>query len=94
MISEHTETLIELNAKLERLLSGIDSLGANQERMCEDISKIKEAVYNPDSGLYARLRSLEEWKANTSRVQWLIGSGVLMLMGKMFWDVMIRGGQL
>jgi len=93
-MSEHTETLIELNAKLERLLSGIDSLGANQERMCEDISKIKEAVYNPDSGLYARLRSLEEWKANTSRVQWLIGSGVLMLMGKMFWDVMIRGGQL
>jgi len=93
-MSEHTETLIELNAKLERLLSGIDSLGANQERMCEDISKIKEAVYIPDSGLYARLRSLEEWKANTSRVQWLIGSGVLMLMGKMFWDVMIRGGQL
>jgi hypothetical protein len=76
------------------LLSGIDSLGANQERMCEDISKIKEAVYNPDSGLYARLRSLEEWKTNTSRVQWIIGSGVLMLIGKMFWDVMIRGGQL
>jgi len=93
-MSEHTETLIELNAKLERLLSGIDSLGANQERMCEDISKIKEAVYNPDSGLYARLRSLEEWKTSTSRIQWIIGSGVLMLIGKMFWDVMIRGGQL
>lgn len=93
-MSEHTETLIELNAKLERLLSGIDSLGANQERMCEDISKIKEAVYNPDSGLYARLRSLEEWKANTSRVQWLIGSSVLMLVVKMFWDVLSHGGQL
>ena len=93
-MSEHTETLIELNAKLERLLSGIDSLGANQERMCEDISKIKEAVYNPDSGLYARLRSLEEWKANTSRVQWLIGSSVLMLIVKMFWDVLSHGGQL
>ena len=93
-MSEHTETLIELNAKLERLLSGIDSLGANQERMCEDISKIKEAVYNPDSGLYARLRSLEEWKANTSRIQWLIGSSVLMLIVKMFWDVLSHGGQL
>jgi|TARA_R100000008_G_C3430843_1_gene89560 hypothetical protein len=93
MMNEHTDTLIELNGKLERLLNGIDTLGANQERMCEDISKIKEAVYNPDSGLYARLRSLEEWKASTSRVQWLIGSGVLMLMGKMLWDAMMQGGQ-
>ena len=94
MMDEHSETLIDLNAKLERLLNGIDSLGINQERMCEDISKIKEAVYNPDSGLYARLRSLEEWKANTSRVQWLIGSSVLMLVVKMFWDVLSHGGQL
>jgi adenylosuccinate lyase len=91
-MDEHSETLIELNAKLERLLNGIDSLGINQERMCEDISKIKEAVYNPDSGLYARLRTLEEWKESTSRVQWIIGSGVLMLIGKMFWDAMMQGG--
>ena len=60
-MDQHTEALIELNAKLERLLNGIDTLSVNQERMCDDISKIKEAVYNPDSGLYARLRSLEEW---------------------------------
>ena len=92
MMDEHSETLIELNAKLERLLNGIDSLGINQERMCEDISKIKEAVYNPDSGLYARLRTLEEWKESTSRVQWIIGSGVLMLIGKMIWDAMMQGG--
>jgi len=91
-MDEHSETLIELNAKLERLLSGIDSLGINQERMCEDISKIKEAVYNPDEGLYARLRALELWKSNTSKVQWLVSSSVLMLMVKMFWDAMVQGG--
>tara|TARA_Y100001972_G_scaffold124472_1_gene173671 strand:- start:395 stop:676 length:282 start_codon:yes stop_codon:yes gene_type:complete len=87
-----TETLIELNAKLERLINGIDTLHANQERMGEDISKIKEAVYNPDEGLYARLRNLEQWKENTSRFQWLVSSGVIMLMVKMFWDVMMTGG--
>ena len=87
-----TETLIELNAKLERLINGIDTLHANQERMGEDISKIKEAVYNPDEGLYARLRNLEQWKESTSRVQWLVSSGVGMLMIKMFWDVMMAGG--
>jgi adenylosuccinate lyase len=91
-MDQHTDTLIELNAKLERLLNGIDSLSANQERMCEDISKIKEAVYNPDSGLYARIRALELWKESTSRVQWLVTSGVIMLIGKMFWDVMVAGG--
>ena len=62
-----TETLIELNAKLERLINGIDTLHANQERMSEDISKIKEAVYNPDEGLYARLRALEQWKDSQSK---------------------------
>jgi len=83
-MDQHTDTLIELNAKLERLINGIDTLHVTQERMCDDISKIKEAVYNPDSGLYARL--------STSRVQWLVTSGVIMLIGKMFWDVMITGG--
>lgn len=87
-MDNHTEALIELNSKLERLLNGIDILGANQERMSDDISKIKEAVYNPDSGLYARLRSLEQWKETTSRVQWMMFSSVGMLMVKMFWDVM------
>tara|TARA_R100000315_G_scaffold57240_1_gene31845 strand:- start:309 stop:593 length:285 start_codon:yes stop_codon:yes gene_type:complete len=92
MMNEHTEALIELNGKLERLLNGIDSLSANQERMSDDISKIKEAVYNPDEGLYARLRNLEQWKESTSRFQWLVSSGVIMLMVKMFWDVMMAGG--
>jgi len=91
-MDEHSETLIELNAKLERLLNGIDSLGINQERMCEDISKIKEAVYNPDQGLYARLRALELWKDTTSRIQWMLVSSILVLMGKLFWDVVILGG--
>ena len=93
-MDEHSETLIDLNAKLERLLNGIDSLGINQERMCEDISKIKEAVYNPDEGLYARLRALEQWKDNTSKAQWLVSSSVLILMVKMFWDAVIQGGSL
>lgn len=92
-MDNHTEALIELNSKLERLLNGIDTLGANQERMSDDISKIKEAVYNPDSGLYARLRSLEQWKETTSRVQWMMFSSVGMLMVKMLWDVMTGSPQ-
>jgi len=87
MMDETTETLIELNSKLERLLSGIEVLSQNQERMGADIAKIKEAVYNPDEGLYARLRALEQWKDDASRVQWMIISGITMLIGKLIWDV-------
>ena len=47
--------LIQLDGKLERMMQ-------LQTCMADDISKIKEAVYNPDEGLYARLRELESWK--------------------------------
>ncbi len=60
--------------------------------MAVGIEKIKEAVYNPDSGLYARLRALEQWKESQSKVQWLVTSGVIMLIVKMLWDTMLAGG--
>ena len=88
-MEDYTETLIELNTKLERLLNGIDTLSQNQERMCEDIGKIKDAVYNPDEGLYARLRNLEQWKESQSKVQWILISGILMLAAKQIWETVI-----
>ena len=88
-MEDYTETLIELNTKLERLLNGIEVLGQNHERMCEDIGKIKEAVYNPDEGLYARLRNLEQWKYNQSKVQWILISGILLLAAKQIWETVI-----
>ena len=88
-MEDYTETLIELNTKLERLLNGIEGLNQNQERMCEDIGKIKEAVYNPDEGLYARLRNLEQWKESQAKVQWILISGILMLAAKQIWETVI-----
>jgi hypothetical protein len=83
-----TETLIELNSKLERLLSAVEIVSQNQERMAEDLGKIKEAVYNPDEGLYARLRGLEQWREGTSKIQWIIVSAVIMLAIKQVWELM------
>ena len=88
-MEDYTETLIELNTKLERLLIGIETLSQNQERRCDDIGKIKEAVYNPDEGLYARLRALELWKESQSKVQWILISGILMLAAKQIWETVI-----
>ena len=89
----HTDTLIELNSKLERLLSGIELLSQKQNSMAEDISKIeediskiREAVYNPDEGFYARLRALEQWRTSTAKIQWLVLSTVVALAIKQVWD--------
>jgi len=56
----------------EKLLSGIEAVREHQVMMCDDISKIKEAVYNPDTGLYARLRAVEDQVKNYSKFLWMI----------------------
>ena len=52
-----------------------------QEEMAEDCAKIKEAVYNPDQGLYARLRELEAWKRTSSKMIWTLFTTVVGLIG-------------
>ena len=83
-----TVMLVEMSTKLEILLD-------KQEELADNISKIKEAVYNPDSGLFARLRDLdiriiqlESWKAANTRVMWLVGGSVAGLLVKTVWTVL------
>lgn len=83
-----TVMLVEMSGKLEVLLD-------KQEELADNIGKIKEAVYNPDSGLYARLRDLdmriiqlETWKAVNTRVMWLVGGSVVGLLVKTAWSVL------
>ena len=70
---------LEINGKLQRMVDGIETVKERQEDMASDICKIKEAVYHPDEGLYARLRELEQWKRNSSRVIWLLVTGIAAL---------------
>lgn len=73
---------------LSELATRIETLIDKQEELAENISKIKEAVYNPDEGLYARLHkldirllSLEVWKGNNTKLMWIIisiGAGLLI----------------
>jgi hypothetical protein len=79
MISQQ-EHLAELQRKLDRVCTGIDVVQNKQELMSDDISKIKEAVYNPDQGLYARLRELESWKLTSSRMIWTLFTTVVGLI--------------
>ena len=71
----------DIEIKLDRLCNGMDVVKEKQEEMAEDIAKIKEAVYNPDQGLYARLRALEAWQATSSKMIWPLFTTVVGLVG-------------
>lgn len=76
MAPTESSNLAELSARVEfleeRIMDALESVKENQERMGADISKIKEAVYNPDTGLYARLRTLEEDNKSKNKFLWLL----------------------
>ena len=79
-----TIMMTEVAAKVQMLLD-------KQDELADNISKIKEAVYNPDRGLYARLtkldarlEALEACKNTNSKAMWLIvsiGIGLALTTG-------------
>lgn len=78
--------IAEISAKMEILLG-------KQDELAENISKIKEAVYNPDEGLYARLNKLdsrlevlETWKNTNTKALWIITSVGLGLVLTTVWQ--------
>ena len=78
--SSKDNQLVKLESKLDNLCLGIETMKDKQELVAEDISKIKEAVYNPDEGLYARLRALEAWKNTSSKLIWTLFTSVIGLL--------------
>tara|TARA_R110000744_G_scaffold156438_1_gene272054 strand:- start:321 stop:605 length:285 start_codon:yes stop_codon:yes gene_type:complete len=83
-----TVMIIELSSKVQILLD-------KQDELADNINKIKEAVYNPDSGLYARLkdldariRSIENWKATNTRILWIVGGSVAALLVRSVWSIL------
>ena len=76
-----TACLIEVRTRLDRLQMGIEAVKEKQEEISEDVAKIKEAVYNPESGLYARIRALEAWQNTSSRMIWTLFTTTAGLIG-------------
>ena len=72
-ITHLTQAIMDLKGQIERM-------SERQDEMLEDVKKIKEAVYNPDSGLYARLRALEQWKESQSKIQWMMVTSIIGLL--------------
>ena len=80
-MGDNQDHILELTSKIDKVANGTEVMLGKQEEMSEDIAKIKEAVYNPDQGLYARLRELETWKSTSSKMIWTLFTSVIGLIG-------------
>jgi len=75
------QCMMEISIKLNEMKNDISVMREKQEEMSEDIAKIKEAVYNPDIGLYARIRNLETWKSTSTKMMWILFTSFVGVIG-------------
>lgn len=87
-LNELREAITALDKKVDRMMSSIENLKEKQDDVAKDITKIKEAVYHPDEGLYARIKILETWKDNQSKVSWIAITAIVGLAIKQLWDLL------
>ena len=81
------DEILDLKAAIMELTLNIRHMDSKQDEMIDDVKSIKEAIYNPETGLYARVRDLEQWQQNMSRVIWTVGLGLVGLAAKAIMEV-------
>ena len=83
-MEDHQKKLVELEQKFllfeQKLLSGIDSIQDNQKEAVEAIVQMKEAIFDPDRGLFARVKDVENWKETSSKLLWIITTSTVGLV--------------
>jgi hypothetical protein len=87
-VSDDEQHSQQLTVMMTEIATKMQVLLDKQDELAENINKIKEAVYNPDKGLYARLSkldarldALESWKNNNSKILWIVmtvGVGLIL----------------
>ena len=72
-VQDLKEAIVDLAHQIQRMAD-------KQDEMIEDVKKIKEAIYNPEQGLYARVRDLEQWQQGVAKFIWTVGFAVIGLI--------------
>jgi soluble cytochrome b562 len=67
------DAVVELTHQIQRMSD-------KQDTMIADVRQIKEAIYNPEQGLYARVRDLEQWQEGMAKFIWTVGLAVTGLI--------------
>ena len=74
------EQMQNLLTSIVEMKNDLERMAEKQEEMHDDVKKINEAIYNPEQGIYARLKAIETWKDSMSKVIWTIGTGFIALI--------------
>ena len=80
------EALRDLDVKVQRIVDSIDVIKEKQEDMSEHVSQIHGALYDPDKGLYARIRDLEVLKSTSTKLMWMVVSSLVALTAAAYWQ--------
>ena len=72
--------LAKIFGKLDILNIKIDELKEKQEESNTALQKVKESIYGPDQGIYARIRDLEQWKSTSAKMTWLLVTAMASLV--------------
>jgi|TARA_R110001583_G_scaffold23235_1_gene86083 hypothetical protein len=70
----------DLKEAIVNLTHQIVRMSDKQDTMIQDVRQIKEAIYNPEQGLYARVRDLEQWQSGMAKFIWTVGLAVTGLI--------------
>jgi thymidylate synthase ThyX len=92
-VSDDEQYSQQLTVMMTEIATKMQVLLDKQDELAENINKIKEAVYNPDKGLYARLSRLdarldllEAWKNNNTKILWIVVTVGLGLVLSTIWQ--------
>jgi peptidoglycan hydrolase CwlO-like protein len=85
-----SDQLQVISTAILEIKNDIERIADKQEEMGNDIKEVKKAIYNPDSGLYARLRALEQWKEAQSKIQWGVIMTVFALVTSTIYKMIIE----
>ena len=86
-MSDHLQ---QISTAIIEIKNDIERMAEKQDEMISDIKEVKKAIYNPDSGLYARLRALEQWKESQAKIQWGVIMAVVGLVTTTIYKMIIE----
>ena len=84
MSNDKIQEIKDVVMRMELMLQRLED---KQMETLEDVRKIKDAIYNPEDGLYARVKDLEQWQSSVSKVLWSGAFSILALITKTFYDL-------
>ena len=95
MVQEKFEvTVAKLEGKIDRITDSVEAIKETQLEMNEKMSDIRRAIYNPDEGLYARVRyqeaeieDLKDFKASITKFLWVVTSAITGILIKIGFDL-------